>query len=249
MSLAMLISAALLVQSLRSLSSIDPGFRADDLLLISVDPGSAGYDGPRVRRSGATRSIGCARSRASERVAGQDRAAAPEPSAPAGSRTRRPARSIEIDTNAVGPATSARSAFRSLRGREFDDRDGGTSRPVVIVNERLAPHVLAGTGPGRQTASTGATGQPGAGDRRRRDDVKYRDLRETAGPMLYVPILQATTSDAMTLHVRAAGEPGALAADIRRELQALDPNLPLFAITTLEDQLNASWRRPRQAAS
>ena len=39
MSLAMLISAALLVQSLRSLNSVDPGFRADNLLLVSLDPG------------------------------------------------------------------------------------------------------------------------------------------------------------------------------------------------------------------
>ena len=48
-SLVMLIGAGLFVQSLQSLSSVDPGFRADDLLLISVDPGSAGYDGNRLR--------------------------------------------------------------------------------------------------------------------------------------------------------------------------------------------------------
>ena len=47
-SLAMLISAALLVQTLRSLNSVDPGFRADNLLLASLDPGAAGYDGNRL---------------------------------------------------------------------------------------------------------------------------------------------------------------------------------------------------------
>ena len=57
MSLAMLISAALLAQSLRNLSTVDAGFRADDLLLISMDPRSAGYDGPRWRVSGGRRSI------------------------------------------------------------------------------------------------------------------------------------------------------------------------------------------------
>jgi hypothetical protein len=54
----------------------------------------------------------------------------------------------------------------------------------------------------------------------------------------------------MTLHVRAARDsgPGALAGTIRREIQILDANLPLFEIETLEDQLNAFFAQPRQAA-
>jgi putative ABC transport system permease protein len=52
----------------------------------------------------------------------------------------------------------------------------------------------------------------------------------------------------MTLHVRAAGDPGALAGTVRREMQVLDANLPLFGIKTLADQLNASLAQPRQAA-
>ena len=78
--------------------------------------------------------------------------------------------------------------------------------------------------------------------------AKYRDLAESAGPMLYVPVLQTPTRDVMTLHVRAKGEATALAADVRRELLRLDPNVPLFAIRTLEDQLNSYLGQRRQAA-
>jgi predicted lysophospholipase L1 biosynthesis ABC-type transport system permease subunit len=48
MALAMLVSASLLVQSLRGFNSVDPGFRADNLLLASLDPGAAGYDSNRI---------------------------------------------------------------------------------------------------------------------------------------------------------------------------------------------------------
>ena len=52
----------------------------------------------------------------------------------------------------------------------------------------------------------------------------------------------------MTFHVRAASDPSTLAGTIRRDMQILDPDLPLFEITTLEDRLNASFAQTRQAA-
>ena len=79
-------------------------------------------------------------------------------------------------------------------------------------------------------------------------DVKYRDLREDAGPMLYFPVFQRRSTDAMTLHVRAASDPSALAGTIRREMQALDAKLPVFGVRTLEDQLDGSFAQTRQAA-
>ena len=48
MALSMLIIAALLVQSLRSLNSVDPGFRADNLLLVSLGARAGGYDSARI---------------------------------------------------------------------------------------------------------------------------------------------------------------------------------------------------------
>ncbi len=48
MALSMLISAALLGRSLRGFNSVDPGFRADNLLLASLDPKAAGYESNRI---------------------------------------------------------------------------------------------------------------------------------------------------------------------------------------------------------
>ena len=80
-------------------------------------------------------------------------------------------------------------------------------------------------------------------------DVKYRDLRTDADAMLYVPILQTTSTSAMTLHALVDDGATALAAAIRRELQAIDPALPAFGIRTVDDQVNAFLAQPRQAAA
>jgi ABC-type antimicrobial peptide transport system permease subunit len=79
-------------------------------------------------------------------------------------------------------------------------------------------------------------------------DVKYRDLRRDADPVFYRPVLQTRSTDAMTLHVRASNDPGALAGAIRLAIQNIDRNVPVFQVTTLEEQLNASFAQTRQAA-
>lgn len=247
-SLAMLVIAALLTQSLRTLSSINPGFRADNLLLVSLDPKAAGYDANRIEgfwRDTLER-VGRIPGAQSVSLAGTVPLAA--------GRQRQPwlnaasGEQVEIDTNFVGPRYFRTLDIPLLSGREFDERDGKASRPVVIVNERLArtfwPEQDAiGKSlllPGSRTTSAEVVGVV--------RDVKYQDLRGDAGPMIYRPVLQTRSTDAMTLHVRASSDPGALAGVIRSEIQRLDPNVPPFQTTTLEDQMNVSFAQTRQAA-
>ena len=45
---------------------------------------------------------------------------------------------VEIDTNFVGPRYFQTLGIPVISGRDFADDDGRASRPVVIVNERLA---------------------------------------------------------------------------------------------------------------
>ena len=149
--------------------------------------------------------------------------------------------------------SSAARYFRTLdipllRGREFDERDRKTSRPVLIVNERLAQMFWPGQDPIGREVRLPDYGNPMAEIVGLVKDVKYRDLRGEVGPMFYRPLLQSRSTDAMTLHVRATSDPGALAGAIRREMQGLDPKVPLFRVRTVEDQLNASFAQTRQAA-
>jgi predicted permease len=246
--LVMLIGAALFVQSLRNLGSVDPGFQADHLLLISVDPGAADYDARRVEafwRDALDRVSG---------VHGVQSASLGRLVPLAPGRQRQPVVNpasdevIEIDTNFVGPRYFRTLGIPLLRGREFSERDGKTSRPVAIVNERMARMFWPQQDPVGQGIRVGPRSRPVSEVVAVVKDVKYRGLRDDALPMLYLPVFQTSSTDPMTLHVRTAGDPAELAGTIRREVQILDANLPVFEIRTLEDQLNASFARTRQAA-
>jgi predicted permease len=246
-SLVMLISAALFVQSLRNLHAIDTGFDSGDLLLMSVDPGSAGYDPGRFEgfwrealdRTGGVRGV---RSVSIARIVpfafGRQRQPFQNPAS---------GETLEIDTNFVGPAYFRTLNVAMLAGREFDERDGKTSAPVAIVNDRLARLFWPGQDPIGRSIRVGPPGAPMSQIVGVVRDMKYRDLRDPPVPMIYVPIFQTRSTGALTLHVRTDSAAGA-AADIRRELQALDRNLPLFAIRTLDEQVSAVLTPSRQAA-
>ena len=252
MALAMLISAALFVQSLRGFNSVDPGFRADNLLLASLDPGAAGYDSSRIDgfwRS--TRSSRCGSiPGVQQRLARRERCRWP----PGRQRqpwraTRPPARSSSSTPISSALATSARSTCRCLRGREFGDDDGQDSRPVVIVNERLAAMFWPEQDPIGKGIRLPDSGKPVAEVVGVVRDVKYRDLRGDSGP----DVLPAGPADAFhgrddPARPRLERSRELVVSAIRLAIQTIDPKVPVFRVTTLEAQLDASFAQTRQAA-
>ena len=248
MALAMSISAALFVQSLRSLNSVDPGFRADHLLLATLDAKAAGYDSDRIDGFWQQTLDRVRQIPGVQHVS----LAGTVPLAPG--RQRQPwvhpasGEEFELDTNFVGPDYFRTLGAPLLRGREFTDEDRRASRLVVIVNERMAAMFWPGQDPIGNGVRLPDSGKPMAEVVGIVRDVKYQDLRGEALPMVYRPVLQTRSTDAMTLHVRSSSDPAALVGAIRLAIQAIDRNVPVFRITTLEEQLNASFAQTRQAA-
>jgi predicted permease len=247
-SLVILIGAALFVQSVRHLGAIDPGFRADHLLLMSIHPGAAGYDAPRAHRfwRDALDRIG--------RIHGVESVSLGRlvPLAPGGQRQNlrheASAEVLSIETNVVGPSYFRTLAIPVIRGREFSEQDGAASRRVAIVNDRLAGMIWPGQDPIGKEVRVGGSNSPLAEVIAVVRSARHRNLTSDAPAMVYLPVLQSSSSDPMTLHVRTAGEARELAATIRQETRALDPALPMFEVNTLEDLMNASFSQTRRAA-
>jgi putative ABC transport system permease protein len=64
-------------------------------------------------------------------------------------------------------------------------------------------------------------------------DGKYRNLDEPPRPFLFQPLLQQYRGEA-TLVVRTDGDPRGLAPAVRDAVRALDPEMPLYDVKTLE---------------
>jgi putative ABC transport system permease protein len=129
------------------------------------------------------------------------------------------------------------------RGRLFNAGDRTGQPKVVLVNESAArafwPNAdpigkIVTLGQGRFEDGAEVIGVVG--------DVRYRTIERAAEPEAYLPVAQSYQSR-MRLFVRSPLEAQALVGSIVRELKALDPNLPVSEVKTMEERLgDAMWR-------
>ncbi len=80
-------------------------------------------------------------------------------------------------------------------------------------------------------------------------DAKYRTALENRRLMVYQPFAAEEYWSRMTLHVRAAGDPLALAAPVRELVRSMDPKLPVFNVGSLGTRLDRSLGRQRSLAT
>src|SRR5262249_6716254 len=140
-------------------------------------------------------------------------------------------RRIIAQESSVGPGYFATLGIPILRGRALSAADRAGSRPVVVVNQTLAERFWPHESPlgKRFTILPSKQVLEIVGVAR---DVKYNALGEEPQLYLYRPLEQEYTP-AVTLHVRAQGDPGAVLGAVRREVQALVPEMPLTRIKTM----------------
>ena len=138
-----------------------------------------------------------------------------------------------------------------LRGRAFTDTDGAAGQDHAIVNVRLAQMHFANEDPiGRQIVLSIESGDPPPGIPRSQTVTivgLVENVRQRGGsqadfdPVAYLPF-RANARAQMTLLARTAGDPHQLTPTLREEMRALDPDLPLFNIRTMEQNLvQARW--------
>jgi macrolide transport system ATP-binding/permease protein len=127
-----------------------------------------------------------------------------------------------------------------LYGRDFTERDNASSPDVVVVNEtlarRLSPH---GSATGRRLIE-----RDYAGKKARLmevigvvKDTKYQWPSERPRYFAYRPIRQSPVMSAY-LTFLSSGDPQSAFARVRSVLQALDPNVPLNNIRSMDEVIN-----------
>jgi predicted permease len=81
-------------------------------------------------------------------------------------------------------------------------------------------------------------------------DVKTADAREKQDPAVYRPILQIADEAAysVNIQVRTAGDPNSFGQPIRQTINDIDDKIPIFGITTLENQVHETLKQDRLIA-
>jgi putative ABC transport system permease protein len=130
-----------------------------------------------------------------------------------------------------------------LRGRNFTERDRSGQPKVALVNDAAARAFWPNDTP---IGKTIAVGQGGFGDGAEVigvvSNVRYRAIETPPAPDVYLPLAQSY-QPRMRLFVRSRLDTQSLVAAITREVRALDRNLPLSEIKTMEERLgDAMWR-------
>jgi putative ABC transport system permease protein len=134
-----------------------------------------------------------------------------------------------------------------LQGRYLSEQDRDDTPPVLVISEAMARRYFPeGDAIGMRLKTGGCTDCPWITIVGVVGDVKDQGLGADVAPAMYLPFVQESFgSRMMNLVVRAEGDPSGLVAAVRREVNAIDPEVALADIKTMEEMMSASLGQSR----
>jgi len=240
LSLILLVCSGLFVRNLRAATALDKGFTSDNLLLAAVDPGMNGYDRTRVDEFYRRLSQRLTEMPSVRGVAFADDIILGLGSSDMGvgipGYTPTKNESMSINYNIVSSGYFGTLDMKLLRGRDFDARDDSTAESAIVVNQRFVDRFWPGQDAIGKRMRTGGRDRTIVGVVA---TAKYYSLGEAPRPYMYLPLSQVHRT-ALAIHVRTAGDPAAFAPRLRAEVAALDPDLPLTDVRTMNNFLGVA---------
>jgi predicted permease len=260
----LLIGAGLLFASFRKVVAVDPGFATAQVLTGAVSlPDSRYKDADALRRFtdetlrrlrslpgvtavGITDSLPLGNSASASAILAEGYEAQPGESFLAPAEVRLSQGYFE----ALGA--------KLIEGRFFSERDTATSQRVIIVDDRLARRFWPNQSPiGRRMYRPSDDGDDLAAVTEKTEfltvvgvvaEMKLRNLTDGDNVVgaYFIPLAQEPRDD-LTFVMKASGDPAALSSALRREIAAIDPQLPVFEMQPMSywtDRSLASRRSP-----
>jgi predicted permease len=238
------VGAGLLLRSFVTLLSVDPGFRAENLLTLQISIPNR-LTTPDARRSFYASLF--------ERIDAMPGVIA------AGGTTRLPLGSTNVSTRvmidgrnmtpAEMPEVEVRRAVHDyfpamgipiLRGRTFSAEDGPTTQPVAVVNQTMARRLWPNEDPVGKRFKMGANPQtPWSTVIGVVGDLRHERLEAEPAAEFYIWYRQGPPV-APFLVLRTQGDPAALAVSLRAELKSLEKDMTVYDMRTMNDVRSAS---------
>jgi predicted permease len=251
LSMVLLTGAGLFSRSLLKLEQEELGFKRDNILLVGVDPRLAGYK---------LAELPSLYQRLLERirtVPGVDSLTVSSYSPMSGTRRSSdvtvqgyepvPGENLVVEELFAGPDFGKTLGVPIVLGRELSLQDNEAARKVAIVNQAFVDHYFKGRNPLGGIFSFGDKVDPTSqyeivgvlGN------IKTRNAREASKEIVYRSLFQGTDQLAFTatFEVRANGDAAALAPYIREAINQTDPKLPVFGVTTMQEQIQGTFKQ------
>lgn len=251
LSLVLLATAGLFLRSLGNASAIDIGFKADHILLMTVDPKLHNYSHEktvqfltRVRERVSALpgvrsvsfvgvvplSIGSSNNQYEVDASG-----------------KHPKQSVNADTNDVGRDYFQTMRIPLLRGRDFDPSID--NQQAAIINETMASHLFPDQDPIGRIIRQDKYQYKVIGIAR---NSKLRTIGEKPLDAIFT-FLNAAPEKAnsffgTTILIKTGVTPGVMSHAVREQIAALDPDMAVFNIETMEQHVDKSLLLPRISA-
>ena len=250
----LLVGAALLAISYVRVTQIHPGFNADRVLTAKIAPSRKKYPDPRSRElfystvlerlqalpgveaAGMVMNLPLTGSSMNRGFRAEGRAAP------------RPDENVTMDYQVVSP-----DYFRALeipikRGRGFTNADTETSERVIVINQTMAQRYWPNQDPVGKRLAIGESSKENSyrtivgivGD------VRHASLSETPVPTAFITYRQDFESwPRMGFAIKTKGDPASLSSLVRKELAALAPTQPVYAVEPMEQLMRAALAQRR----
>jgi len=251
LSLPLLIGAGLFLHSLRNLRGVNTGFVKENVFLATLNPSMNGYPQERIKSLyddllASVRTLPGVRAASfttsSVISGGWDQEGVKVEGYQPG-----PDENMSPNAAVISPGYFATMGIPFVAGRDFTDQDTASRQKVVIINETMAHYFFGNKNPlGKKIGTDDDPKVPpdieiiGVVK-----DAKYVRLSEAPRRHFYTPMAQEPRLFDMTLQVRTSGDPEKMADIVRAQVHDLDANLPLYATTTLEIQIDDSLTQER----
>jgi predicted permease len=208
---------------------MDPGFQADHLAVLMLDPGQVGYDKPRTEnfyrdvRTRLATQPGIAEASWAANLPLWGRAVSGI--SIEGREQQRKSETITSVVNTVDTGYFSTMGIPVVSGRDFTDDDGDGALRVAIINQAMAarywPNQDAIGKRFRLADNSGYLQIVGIAK-----NANYQSLGESPRPCIYVPLRQ-NFSDSMVLYLRTSADPGQMLLSAQRVIHQIDPQMPI----------------------
>lgn len=254
LALVLLVGSGLMFRSFQALNDMDPGFSADNVLTARITvptaemaswEETAGFYRTLMERLGAqggVEAVGFAQSAPltsglgyfSVEVEDHPRAPGEIP--------------VFAQHNQVEAGYLEAMGIELLQGRTFQRGDGAEGVRAVVVGQSFAEHWWPGESPLGRQMRFGAPGEDWSRIVGVVRDAHYQSLEETPEEMVYWPATTGATDSpqatrSMDLVLRTTGDALTYVPLLRREVQALNPRIPVSNPRTMESVMRAATSR------